>query len=115
METQRDICGSYIRSQQCRGWVELPQRYDDGGYSGSNLERPEFHGWGSRVGDLERPDRLVIDLGPDEALNFEMVRDAAFEVGDQFSRRGLLSFPMLSGGKGVHVLIALRPVLNGRP
>lgn len=38
--TQRDICGAYVTSQQYRGWVELPHRYDDGGHSGSGLERP---------------------------------------------------------------------------
>ncbi|HVR90567.1 MAG TPA: recombinase family protein [Novosphingobium sp.] len=38
--TQRETCGAYITSQRYRGWVELPQRYDDGGHSGSGLERP---------------------------------------------------------------------------
>ena len=38
--TQRDICGAYVTSQQYRGWVELPHHYDDGGHSGSGLERP---------------------------------------------------------------------------
>lgn len=40
LTTQREICNSYIESQQYRGWVELPQAYDDGGHSGSGLERP---------------------------------------------------------------------------
>lgn len=38
--TQREVSSAYITSQQYRGWVELPQRYDDGGHSGSGLERP---------------------------------------------------------------------------
>lgn len=38
--TQREICSAYIKSQQYKGWVELPQHYDDGGHSGSGLERP---------------------------------------------------------------------------
>lgn len=38
--TQREISSAYITSQQYRGWVELPQHYDDGGHSGSGLERP---------------------------------------------------------------------------
>lgn len=38
--TQREISSAYITSQQYKGWVELPSRYDDGGHSGSGLERP---------------------------------------------------------------------------
>lgn len=38
--TQREISSAYIRSQQYRGWVELPDAYDDGGHSGSGLDRP---------------------------------------------------------------------------
>lgn len=38
--TQREISSAYIKSQQYKGWVELPQHYDDGGHSGSGLERP---------------------------------------------------------------------------
>lgn len=38
--TQREICASYVASQRYRGWAEIPERYDDGGHSGSDLERP---------------------------------------------------------------------------
>jgi len=38
--TQREISSAYIKSQQYKGWLELPDRYDDGGHSGSGLERP---------------------------------------------------------------------------
>ena len=38
--TQREISSAYIRSQLYKGWVQLPQHYDDGGHSGSGLERP---------------------------------------------------------------------------
>lgn len=40
LETQRELCSAYIKSQQYNGWVELPQRYDDGGQTGGQLERP---------------------------------------------------------------------------
>ena len=69
----------------------------------------EFHGWGSRVDDIERPDRLVIDLDPDEAVSFEAVKLAAELVRDRLKTRGLDSAPMLSGGKGVHVVAPLVP------
>jgi bifunctional non-homologous end joining protein LigD len=69
----------------------------------------EFHGWGSRVADIERPDRLVIDLDPDEGLDFAVVKAAALVVRDRLKARGLASFPLLTGGKGVHVVAPLVP------
>ena len=69
----------------------------------------EFHGWGARVADVEKPDRLVIDLDPDEGLGFEVVRNAAVHVRDLLAEIGLATFPMLTGGKGVHVIAPLTP------
>ncbi len=40
LTTQHEICSAYIASQRYRGWIPLPRRYDDGGHSGSGLERP---------------------------------------------------------------------------
>ena len=40
LEAQRDICSAYISSQRHRNWIELAKRYDDGGQSGTNHERP---------------------------------------------------------------------------
>lgn len=69
----------------------------------------EFHGWGSRAGSVERPDRMVIDLDPDPALGFATVKDAALQLRRSFSAVGLESFALLSGGKGIHVVVPLRP------
>lgn len=69
----------------------------------------EFHGWGSRSGDVEAPDRMVFDLDPDEGLDFEDVKSAARDIRDRLSDLGLVSFAMLSGGKGVHVVVPLNP------
>jgi|TARA_R100000501_G_scaffold13654_5_gene25029 bifunctional non-homologous end joining protein LigD len=69
----------------------------------------EFHGWGARVGDVERPDRMVFDLDPDEGLDFADVRQAALDIRAHLADTGLESFAMLSGGKGVHVVVPLKP------
>ncbi len=69
----------------------------------------EFHGWGSRIDALEQPDRLVIDLDPDEGLDFADTRRAAEHVSAQLAELGLVSFPLLSGSKGVHVVVPLTP------
>ena len=68
----------------------------------------EFHAWECRSDAIEAPDRMVFDLDPDEALNFKDVKDAAKHIRDTLSDLGLVSFAMLSGGKGVHVIAPLR-------
>lgn len=40
LDAQRDSGEAYIKSQQGEGWVCLPNRYDDGGFTGANMERP---------------------------------------------------------------------------
>lgn len=69
----------------------------------------ELHGWGARIEDVEKADRLVFDLDPDEGLDFEAVRAAAFQFRDILKSLALTTFPMLTGGKGVHVIAPLTP------
>jgi site-specific DNA recombinase len=40
LDAQREAALAYIHSQQHAGWTALPQRYDDGGYSGGTMDRP---------------------------------------------------------------------------
>ncbi|ABK43738.1 Resolvase, N-terminal domain [Magnetococcus marinus MC-1] len=40
LDAQREACESFITSQKAEGWHLVPDRYDDGGFSGGNLERP---------------------------------------------------------------------------
>jgi DNA invertase Pin-like site-specific DNA recombinase len=40
LDSQREACEAYVLSQQHEGWKALATRYDDGGYSGGNMERP---------------------------------------------------------------------------
>ena len=75
----------------------------------AKVQTVEFHGWGSRAGEVETPDRLVIDLDPDPALGFDAVKDAAFQVHRSFEALGLESFALLSGGKGIHIVVPLVP------
>lgn len=64
----------------------------------------ELHVWGAREDNLEKPERMVFDLDPDEGLDFSHVRKAAMELRDVLDSVGLNSFPLLTGGKGVHVI-----------
>jgi bifunctional non-homologous end joining protein LigD len=67
----------------------------------------ELHVWGSRTDSLEKPERIVFDLDPDEGLDFEIVKKSALELRDVLDSIGLESFPLLTGGKGVHVIVPI--------
>jgi DNA invertase Pin-like site-specific DNA recombinase len=40
LDAQRESCEAYIASQKALGWQTIPRRYDDGGFTGANMERP---------------------------------------------------------------------------
>jgi len=76
-----------------------------------NLGCIELHTWGSRVGDIERPDYLLIDLDPSEGNPWEFVREVALVVKEVMDELGLASYPKTSGATGLHVLAPIRPEL----
>jgi len=51
----------------------------------------------------------VFDLDPDEGLDWADVQKAAADLKDHLADIGLTSWPLLSGGKGVHVVVPLVP------
>lgn len=70
----------------------------------------EFHIWGAQRDNLDRPDRMVFDLDPDENLPFADVTSAAADLRDLLSDLDLPSWPLVTGGKGVHVVVPLRRI-----
>jgi bifunctional non-homologous end joining protein LigD len=69
----------------------------------------ELHIWGSRIGDVEKPDRIVFDLDPDEDLKFTELKKAAEEVKGMLESIGLKTFVMATGGKGLHIVAPVEP------
>ncbi|WP_263415322.1 DNA ligase D [Terriglobus albidus] len=69
----------------------------------------EVHPWGSKNDDLERPDRVVIDLDPDTAIPWNTLCEAAADVRARLKKLGLTSFLKTTGGKGLHVVIPITP------
>ncbi len=69
----------------------------------------EFHVWGSRVEELEKPDMIVFDLDPDEGMDISKVRQGVLDVKQILSELSLESYLKTSGGKGYHVVVPLKP------
>jgi hypothetical protein len=87
LDAQREAAEAYIHSQAHAGWTCLPQRYDDGGFSGSNLDRPALQ-------------RLLAAIQAGQATGGRLSphREASF-----FARSGLvgqLGVEPLRGGPG---------------
>ena len=69
----------------------------------------EIHPWGSRNQSLEEPDRIVFDLDPDTAIDWRTLAATARELRNRLSKAGLKSFLKSTGGKGLHVVVPIRP------
>jgi len=69
-----------------------------------------FHPWPSRCADSEHPDRLRIDLDPQPGTDFDDARRVALDLlRPALDELGYLGFPKTSGGRGVHVDVAIEP------
>ena len=69
----------------------------------------EFHAWQSSILTQGKPDQIIFDLDPDAGVPFEAVKLAAQDIRNRLKRLGLVSFPRLSGGKGIHVVAPIKP------
>jgi bifunctional non-homologous end joining protein LigD len=69
----------------------------------------EFHAWGCQIDDVEHPDLLVFDLDPGFEVAWQEVLRIAHELRDRLHQLGLTAFPRTTGGKGLHLVVPLRP------
>lgn len=77
--------------------------------AGVQMNVLEFHIWGSLRQQPDLPHRMIFDIDPDEGLGFTAVKQAALDIRGILEALGLQSWPLLSGGKGVHVVVPLVP------
>jgi bifunctional non-homologous end joining protein LigD len=72
----------------------------------------EFHPWGSQAPKLDRPDRLVFDFDPDDSITWNQLAEAVQLLRSLLVELGLTGFLKTSGGKGLHVVVPIRPTLS---
>jgi bifunctional non-homologous end joining protein LigD len=93
--------GEYLVANDSAGVVALAQ-----------LDILEIHTWNSTADDVERPDRLVIDLDPGDGVGWRAVVAAARRARAALDALGLPSWVKTTGGVGLHVVVPLRPVAD---
>ena len=84
----------------------------DGLVAAAQIGALELHIWGSHIDTIERPDRIVFDLDPDPSVDFERGKAAATTMRDALDALGLRSLPLLTGGKGIHVVVPIEPKME---
>lgn len=67
----------------------------------------EFHPWGAKADDVERPDRLIFDLDPGAGVAWPAVVKGAQDLREFLAEQGLECFLRTSGGKGLHIVVPL--------
>jgi bifunctional non-homologous end joining protein LigD len=98
----RDSSGlqQYLCIDDAPGLLELVQ-----------MNTLEFHAWGARARTTTRADRIVFDLDPHADVAWPDIAAAALIVRDHLATLGLAAFLRTSGGKGLHVVVPLRPAV----
>jgi bifunctional non-homologous end joining protein LigD len=77
----------------------------------TNLGCIDQNPWMSRVGSLEHPDYILIDLDPQEC-EFAKIVEAALLVKQKLDAIGLTGYPKTTGGDGMHIYIPIEPVYS---
>jgi len=65
----------------------------------------EFHTWGSKITNINKPDIMVFDLDPDENLSLNKLRYCVLKVKSVLDELNSQSFLKTSGGKGYHIVV----------
>lgn len=71
------------------------------------MDAIELHPWNATIDDIERADRVVLDLDPGEGVEWEQVIEAALALRDILEASGLKSWAKVTGGKGIHLMAPL--------
>lgn len=81
----------------------------EGLMSAAQMNVVEFHTWNAVKSAIGKPDRMTFDLDPGEGVGWLQVQEAAQLVHGFLEELKLAAFLKTSGGKGLHVVVPLRP------
>lgn len=84
LDAQREASLAYVTSQAGEGWIALPALYDDGGYSGGNMERPAL---ARLLADIERGGIDIVVVYKVDRLTRSLADFA--KIVERFERRGV--------------------------
>ncbi|WP_439409632.1 DNA ligase D [Bradyrhizobium sp. DASA03076] len=68
----------------------------------------ELHPWNATVDDIERADRIVVDLDPGEGIAWNEIVESSLLMRDLMREEGFDPWPKLTGGKGIHLMAPLQ-------
>ncbi len=86
----------YLYIEDAKGLVEVVQ-----------MGAVEIHPWGASIDAIDYPDRMIFDLDPAPEVPFEALKLAAQDLRQRLRKKGLESVLKCTGGKGLHVTVAL--------
>jgi bifunctional non-homologous end joining protein LigD len=101
MQNSEEEDKTYIAVEDAKGYLALAQ-----------FGVVEFHAWGSLLKKPEKADRVVFDLDPGEGIAWREVVEAAIHIKGELEALGLVPFVKTSGGKGLHVVVPVKPKLD---
>jgi len=84
LDAQREACEAYVLSQRHEGWRTIPTRYDDGGYSGGNMDRPALK---RLLEDIEQKKIKVVVVYKVDRLTRSLADFA--KIVEQFDTKGV--------------------------
>ena len=73
----------------------------------ANLASLEIHPTQFKVTESHKPDHFIFDLDPDEDMDFDEIKETAFDIKEFLSGYGYTSFVKTSGGKGLHLYVPI--------
>jgi bifunctional non-homologous end joining protein LigD len=101
LKEESGAAGDYLYVDHAEALIELVQ------FGGI-----EFHPWGSTVDAPDAANRIVFDLDPGPGVDWKRLVAAARRVREILEQLGLVSYLRATGGKGLHVVMPLRPAAD---